>query len=363
MPHPVEHGGMFDLFHKLPALHAAGVRIHLHCFSKNKQQSAGLNSWCEEVRYYPRRTGLRAISFSYPYIVRSRMNEELNMRLLQDDYPILLEGIHCAAILNDRRFEKRRIILRLHNIESVYYRQLYRSRAPLPQKIYYLWESRLLEKFEKKVIPEAGVTVCVAMTDQKICLDRYRNTRIQYLPVFAGFDKVSGDPGTGAYVLYHGNLSVGENETAVRWLVSEVFSKVDYPLVIAGKDPSPALAGILSNRKNVRLAANPSPSEMDSLIARAQIHVLPSFNSTGVKLKLIHALFRGRHCLVNAAGVQGSGLEDLCVVCSGAEEFVKAVTDHIGLPFTSDDIKRRAALLEEMFNDRKNAEKLIRWIW
>jgi hypothetical protein len=32
VPFPVDYGGVFDLFYKLPALHDQGVKIHLHCF-------------------------------------------------------------------------------------------------------------------------------------------------------------------------------------------------------------------------------------------------------------------------------------------------------------------------------------------
>ena len=47
------------------------------------------------------------------------------------------------------------------------------------------------------------------------------------------------------------------------------------------------------------LVANPSEMEMQDMIAKAQINILPSFNNTGIQIKLLNALFNGRHCLVN----------------------------------------------------------------
>ena len=43
---------------------------------------------------------------------------------------------------------------------------------------------------------------------------------------------------------------------------------------------------------------------LQQLIQDAHIHVLPSFQQTGLKLKLLNALFKGRHCIVNDAEIE-----------------------------------------------------------
>jgi hypothetical protein len=62
----------------------------------------------------------------------------------------LLEGVHCTYLLQDERFNNRKMILRLHNVEYKYYRQLFHSCHSLFRKIYYLNESRLLKQYETK---------------------------------------------------------------------------------------------------------------------------------------------------------------------------------------------------------------------
>src|SRR5690606_4744798 len=105
-----------------------------------------------------------------------------------------------------------------------------------------------------------------------------------------------------------GNLSVCENETAAIWLLAKVFSKIQIPVVIAGKDPSPRLKRIAARRCHSCRIENPGEQQMKDLIAKAQINVLPSFNRTGIKLKLLNALFNGRHCVVNEATAEQTGL-------------------------------------------------------
>ncbi|MCZ2222639.1 MAG: mannosyltransferase, partial [Chitinophagales bacterium] len=120
VPYPPDYGGVIDLFWKLPALKKAGVQIHLHCFDYGRGQQNELNKYCTTVQYYQRKTGISGINFSMPYIVSSRKNNELLDNLLKDDYPILMEGVHSSYLLNDKRFDNRKKIVRLHNVEYEY---------------------------------------------------------------------------------------------------------------------------------------------------------------------------------------------------------------------------------------------------
>src|SRR6201991_3519439 len=137
VPWPVDYGGVFDLFYKLKALHEAGIKVHLHCFRCKRDESSELNQYCEEVFYYQRQEGHKGFSHKLPYIVASRADQSLRDRLLQDEYPILLEGVHCSYLLQNEKFANRKIILRLHNVEHVYYRQLFKSCNSWWKKIYY----------------------------------------------------------------------------------------------------------------------------------------------------------------------------------------------------------------------------------
>ena len=76
---------------------------------------------------------------------------------------------------------------------------------------------------------------------------------------------------------------------------------IDIPFVIAGKNPSKRLKALAHKNENICLVANPSLKEMDELIKKAHIHILPSFNKTGIKIKLLHALFIGRFVVTNLA--------------------------------------------------------------
>ena len=118
---------MFDLFYKIKALHALGTKIHLHCFEYGHGEQPELKKYCEEVHYYEREKLVQGLAFRLPYIVSSRINPALIKNLLKDNYPVLLEGIHCTYYLYHGELNQRKVLVRLHNVEFEYYKQLARS--------------------------------------------------------------------------------------------------------------------------------------------------------------------------------------------------------------------------------------------
>ena len=154
--------------------------------------------------------------------------------------------------------------------------------------------------------------LAVSDQDGELYRQEFGASNVDTLPVFVPFSEVRSREGTGCFCLYHGNLSIAENEQAVALAIEKsIPGGLRVPLIVAGKDPSARLIRLVSRYPQGCLIPNPSQEEMQDLIGKAQIHLLPSFHSTGVKLKLLNALFNGRHCVVNEEALQciGTGAE------------------------------------------------------
>ncbi len=361
-PYPPDFGGRIDVFYKLVALSDAGVKIHLHCFTDNDHHPSELKKYCTEIQYYPRKKGLSGLALSLPYIVASRRDPALLERLLLDRYPILLEGIHCSFLLDDARFAGRNIMLRLHNVEHIYYQKLIPGSPSLFRRAYYAFESWLLKKYERKIASLPVAIWGMSKTDLAYYRDRYGAANLEWLPAFFGFTKLNSEwQRAGSYCLYHGNLSVAENEKAALWLMRKVFYDLTIPFIVAGKSPSRRLRKHAA-RFGVQLIADPSEEQMQALIAGASCHVLPSFNATGVKLKLINALFNGRHCITNTAGVSGSGLAACCHIADTEADFCKLVKELHPLPLTSQAAETREKILLQIFDPTVNTRRILEWM-
>src|SRR2546421_9559485 len=361
VPYPVDYGGVFDLFYKIKTLSESGIIIHLHCFEYGRGRQPELNKYCASVSYHKRKKINALFRPSLPYIVSSRINGDLIDRLLRDDHPILLEGIHCTAILNDPRFVNRKILVRLHNVEYLYYAHLSLYEISFLKKIYYCFESRLLQQYEKRLAKNSDY-LSVSQQDIQYYEQNLHARNIRYLPVFIGYDRVESLIGSGSYCLYHGNLSVAENQEAASWLIEKIFDDLRVHLVIAGRNPSARLKKLAGRSQHTRLIENPSDEEMKQLIRAAQVNILPSFNKTGIKLKLINALYAGRHCLVNEAAMTDIRFRSICETADEVNATKNKLRKLLGIPFTEEMIDRRRAVLESIFDNNKNGLQLIQSI-
>lgn len=365
VPWPPDYGGAIDMMNRIIGLKKAGISLHLHYFSYNDRGMPNeLNQFCESIHVYPRKTTRAGLSRQVPYIIASRTDPALAENLNRDRHPILLEGLHTTGVLPYLDPGNRKVVVRMHNDEHIYYSELARSERSLFRKFYFRRESRLLKKYQHQ-LPKEGTYACITSEDTRVFRSEYGLENAFFLPAFPSWQEVNGEEGVGTLCLYHGNLSVPENEEAALWLLQKVFSRIRKPFVIAGKKPSRRLQKMAHLYQHTCLVADPTDGELNDLIRKAHINILPSFNTrnTGIRLKLLHVLFEGRHCIVNEPMVEGTGLEGACHIAGTAEAFASVITQLYHQPFTREEIVLRKNLLGETYRNQKNTETLIQYLW
>lgn len=356
IPYPADYGGIIDIFYKLKALKQAGIHIILHCFEYGRQPSKELEDLCLKVHYYPRKAGFKYFLNSDPYIVTTRNAKSMPNNLLKDSFPVLFEGLHTTGILAKCEEANKKILVRAHNIEHLYYRSLSISEPNLLRKLFLRSESNKLKRYEK-ILHHADMILGIAKHETVYFNNTYGNGI--FIPAFHQSEEVISNPGTGNYILFHGNLGVPENSEIFLKLASEALSRSNHPVVVAGKNPSERFRKKVARYPTIKVVANPTDQELDDLIMNAQVNLLQTSQSTGIKLKLLHALFSGRHCLVNAPMVEGTGLELLCTVSNSNEELLLKLDELMVLPFSEEQIRIRKKALKD-FSNRAGAEKILR---
>ena len=359
VPWPVDFGGVFDLFYKIKSLAEAGVKIHLHCFTSNNESSDNLLRFCESIHLYPRKSFFNLDHFFLPYIVRSRSSKMLISNLQKDQYPILFEGIHTTYPLFKGCFKNREVKIRLHNVEHLYYHKLALCENNFLKKAYFFWEAFLLKSYEKK-LAQSYTFWAVSSRDAQYYRSSFNCSKIDFMPVFLPWKSIKFLEGYGAYCLYHGNLSINENKKAVEWLLDEVFSKINTPFVIAGKDPDDDLKQKVYRFKHTCIVENLSEFELNDLIQKAQINILPSFNVTGVKLKVLHAMFNGRFCLVNQQAIEGSEISGGYHIAETSEEFKVQIERLFNQTYSTKDFEERKAGLNQ-YDEQELLNQIMDW--
>ena len=355
VPYPANYGGVIDVFYRVKALSEAGVKVHLHCFEYGRGEQEILNR-CHEVKYYKRDTSFGKQLSLTPFIVNSRKSEALVLDLLKDDYPILCEGLHTTAVLLDKRLRNRKVFVRAHNVEHDYYNGLAEAERCGWKRLFYHVEAWKLRRYEP-VLKNATGIFAISQKDADYFKHYYNNVTL--VPGFSATDSVCSETGRGEYVLYHGNLSVRENEDAAKWLIENVFAELDLHCIVSGLNPSDKLKKLVDTYTNVTLVSNPDDAEMIDLLRQAQVNILVTNQPTGLKLKLLNALYNGRFCLVNSDMVKGTSLDTLCVVADEPKQMIAEIKRLMEEDFTEDDIEKRDAQMRQLYDNEANALKIV----
>ncbi len=362
VPYPANYGGIVDVLYKLKSLHAAGIKITFHCFfyKRHNPPNDELKKYCDQIFYYKRKQNLFRLFFAYkPYIVSSRSSSDLLENLLSDNSPILFDGIHSCYYLDHPALKDRKKYVRAHNIEHSYYHGLAAVERNFFKRGYFHKDGQRLHAYEP-VLSHATTIFPIAKMDVPH-FSKYSKT--VYVPPFFITDhakhEVNKSDIHGRFILFHGNLRIRENELAAKFIINEVGPLVRHKIVIAGKSPSTWLKNEASVEDNVQLIADPSTIQLDSLIQYAQVNLLLTFQQTGVKLKLIHALEHGKFVVINSKMNDSDVFEGLCSVRDTAEEIAKKLDDLMRTDFTVEFKAQRDEKFRAIFDNQKNAQKII----
>lgn len=347
---------MIDIYYKIKALSSLGAEIILHCYQYGREQSRKLEELCREVHYYDRDKGLKYFINTLPYIIYTRSDKNLLNKILGDDSPVIFEGIHTTFYAGHPGLLNRTQILRAHNIEHEYYKGLSRAEKNISKKTFYLTEAFKLERYEK-TLPQDLIIAAISETDAGYFRKSF--SRVIHLPPFHPNEKLNCQSGIGNYILFHGDLSVPENVASVVYLIKNIFSRISYKVIIAGKNPHPDLEKFINQHSNIRLEKDPYEAQMNELIRDAQINILHTFQASGFKLKLLSALFNGRHCLVNTQIIYGTGLDDLCYVIKNPQEAINLIPRLMEISLGIEELDQRRTLLSEKYSNLKNARILL----
>ena len=139
-------------------------------------------------------------------------------------------------------------------------------------------------------------------------------------------------------------------------LIKNVFSKItDYKIVIAGLQPSERLENEINKYRNITLIASPDENKMNELIYEAHIHVMYTFQATGLKLKLLNTLYKGRFIIANDKMVSGTSLSDLCIIANNPSEIISKINTYFNIEFSNQEIEKRNNILQQLYNNQTNA--------
>jgi len=367
IPSPNSLGDAQQTYWLLEALFAAGIELRLYTFTEQDTNidpttNAQLSKICSSVSTYPIHQGHRNFSFSAPYATAKFQNDQLEKDLASNNYPILIEGMGPSGLALSQVLASRKIWVRLLTYAPTYFRYLQeRSIAPL-KKLFYQREAILSKRILKKI--NQRVSWIVTSSAEKQTLDDlFLGGNIQILaPFTSSSNHITSKTGLSNYCLFQGNLSDAATHKTARWLLTHVFHNLKVPFVITGNDPAPSLTTLAHLQPHTCIVANPSSSERQDMIEKAQIIIQPSFIKLGADEALLEGIKKGRHCLTNSK-TTSSSLDACYHQGASANAFQEIIIQLYHHPFSEEEIETRKKLIATEKTNEVLAKECTTIIW
>ena len=356
IPYPPNYGGIIDVYYKIKHLHSAGIKIHLHLFEYSRKKSEELEKYCKSVTYYKRKSSPFLVFSATPYIVKSRANKKLLENLQNDNYPVLFEGLHTSIY---SKYLSKKTYVRTHNIEHLYYKGLAYSEKNIIKKIFFITESWKLKLYEKILHKTTGIFT-ISHSEQDYFANKY-GKKSSYIPVFHDSEFKNHLSKKGKYLLWHGDLRTSDNINAVLFLIN-IFKNTEYNLKIASGSINSRIQNKINQYPNIQFVRVTNNKDFDNLFENSHINLLYTFQKTGIKLKLINALYKGKHIIGNLKILGDTGLENLCYLANTKDEFLYHVKNLMNQDFISENIEKRKKNMIK-FSPSESAKKIIKIIF
>jgi glycosyltransferase involved in cell wall biosynthesis len=359
VPLPSDSGILKELVFLTKALHAQGILLHLHCFGKEKPET--LAPFCHELHLYPKKQGHKGYTLALPYSVSSRSDKSLVKRLSADRFPILFAGLKTVSPLLDPSFIKeRKIVVRMLRNEQSHFKDLSRLCPWGSQKFFYAVESIRFGQLMKKL---STGSIRFAVSSEYKAIQSKNHDAYTIIDQLIEMPFMLPQPGTGNFCLYHGNLSKPEHAYAANWLLKNIFNTLEIPFVIAGDNPSDQMEQAAHEKLHTCLVSDPTEKELQDLIKKAQVNLLPSFVGQCNTGLLYQSLALGRHVLTNTKGASGLGVESTCHIAGSDAEFILMTETLFNQPFDATSHEARASFLNGKYNNEKGINTLIRMLY
>lgn len=353
IPYPPNYGGIIDVFFKIKELHKQGVQIYLHTYLfDDKATQPALEKYCEKVFYYQRKNSFLSLFSRLPYRVQSRSSKELIANLKETSFPIIFEGLHTAYPLTKHNFKN--TYVRAHNIEHDYFLGLSKSEKNIFKKLFFYLEAIKLKKFEN-VLKKTTAIFSISPFEQAYFSKKY-GKKAEYIQVFHSAEKGTHSEEKGAFILYHGDLRISDNVRAALFLI-DAYKETPYQFVVASSCNNKAVLKQIKKHQNISFKEISNQESLNLLFQKAQINTLFTFQKTGIKLKLLHTLYQGKHIISNSAMIEDTGLETLCELANTKKDILEKTAQLIKQEFSSEQLTVRQEKLLG-FNPEENAKKI-----
>jgi polysaccharide biosynthesis protein PslH len=330
-PYPTFHGGAFDVFERIKGIRNLGHNIDLVIVSKTnilQNHLDEIKKYSDKVYLVKRENKISDLISLKPLQYNSRKKiQNITFETTYDK--IILESEYLFSIINNKTLKYNKLIVRIHNNEFQYFKQLAKSTSNILKKLYYYSDAFKTKFLTESVLKKADKLWYIS--NKELSGSLYINKAIWMPPpINSTFKKNNKINNT---LLFVGSLFMDNNVQGLDWFISNVHPILinkyeNYKLIIVGGTGDLDKSLVInkySKYDKVELYLN--QQNIDSFYEQATAFINPMFFGSGVKLKSINAIVNGLPLISTEIGAEGIGLIEnkMFLKANNTDEFLNAV--------------------------------------
>jgi len=277
------------------------------------------------------RNSVRVLRGRPPLVDRfSGFERELSRLLAGHQYDLaVIEHFWCAPYVEQLRPHAKRVIIDLHNIESVWHRRL----AGLEHGL----RAFALRRFatasvalERKYLPAFDHLLVASSVDVQAAREISPDSKVTIYPNALPEIVAPATPVKKHEIVFSGNLAYAPNIRAVQFFHDQVWPtlRARWPALrwkIAGKNPD-AIQGIVHSDARIELTG--PFQDAVPVIAEAQVAVVPVLAGSGTRIKILEAWAAGTAVVSTSVGAEGLDArhQDQLLIADTPASFAEAVS-------------------------------------
>lgn len=348
VPDRYSYDGSADMYWKIIAFQKAGIDCILHIIHRPAAIQDAIRVHCSKIYFYERAKGHSSFSLKAPISVNRMYNQHLLERLKEDNDPIFFDGIQTTFYLTLPEISKRVHFIQIRNTFSKKHHNIFNLNNSFSAKTNEILKSLVYTFYQKNIFKKAWILSEHLLNHSTLHDDTFKKL---ILPPFIGLPISRSQPGLGNYCILHGDFKDPMTSNFAIWLLDQIFSKIDIPLVVAGKYPSNKLEIAAHRKLHTCLVADPSEPELTELISKSQICIHFSLKEHIIDQSTILSMQYGRH-IIKIEDEIIQGME------AGKEALMNQIKMTFTQPYSEDDLEIRAQELHKLSQDTASVSKI-----
>jgi glycosyltransferase involved in cell wall biosynthesis len=376
MPYPPNDGGAIATIKMINGFAEANNKVtvlamqtYKHPFSIKELPNDIKNkiNWYQtfvDTKIKPVKLLLNLIFSKKPYNSVRFESKKFNNKLIEilstQKFDIIqLEGLYLYSYINTiKKYSKAKISLRAHNIEHEIWLRLTENESSILKKIYLSVIARRVKNLEFRTIKIIDILIPITFRDAKILTSKTVDLPFMVCPTGLDTDDFKQTKAKNKNTIFYiGALDWTPNREGVIWFLKNIWTDIkkefnDRDFVVAGRNAPEDFKSELK-RYSVKYVG-----EVDSakeFIDNHNIMIVPLLSGSGMRIKIIEGMARGKCILTTSVGAEGIDAENGkdIFIQNTADEFKQILRNLLQNNYISDNCGKNAFIfVKQNFNNK-----------